>query len=95
MGSSKGHFQPRSATSSLVGQLPARIEVRPDVGALGAASPTNKSLFKLPEWVEPFAKPIAVVPSMMGIAFAFALRARAVAPPILRAKFRTAALIAP
>jgi hypothetical protein len=37
--------------------------------------------------VEHFAKPIAVVPSMMGIASAFALGARAdaVAPPISRA----------
>jgi hypothetical protein len=39
-------------------------------------------------WVEPFAKPIALVPSMMGIASAFTLRARAVAPPILRAGLR-------
>jgi hypothetical protein len=38
---------PRSATSSLVGQLPGRIEVRSDVSALGAASPTNKSILKV------------------------------------------------
>jgi len=49
IGSSNARFQPRSATSSLVGQLPARIEVRSDVGTLGAASPTNKSLFKVGE----------------------------------------------
>jgi hypothetical protein len=39
-------------------------------------------------WVEPFAKPIAVAPSMMGIAYTVALgtRADAVAPPILRSE---------
>jgi hypothetical protein len=35
----------------------------------------------------PFVKPIAIVQSMMGIVSAFALRARAVAPPILHAVF--------
>jgi hypothetical protein len=52
---------------------------------------------QLVRWVEPFAKPIAVVPRMMGIASAFHLRsasyggqvalgagADAVSPPILR-----------
>ena len=52
----KRRFHPRSGTLSLGGPLPVPIEVRPDVGAPGAASPTNKSRFKVgqPNVIRPF-----------------------------------------
>ena len=52
----KRRFHPRSGTLSLGGPLPVPIEVRPDVGAPGAASPTNKSRFKVgqPSVIRPF-----------------------------------------
>jgi hypothetical protein len=46
-GSRKPSRSPRRGSTSWLGPLLVPIEIRPDVGALGAASPTNQFPFKV------------------------------------------------